>query len=522
MKKSALTFLTVLTGAMCLFAENDQNPLSYDYYIMGDQMVTGRDAGTLSNIKYKGFSSDIAPGSMISGVRTEDEKFLYRFQNIRTLPEINLENAVLQYWRQDEDGVWMTDSESGNGIANRRMDYDACFILVLDNSKSLGEGAHSVRQGAKEFIEEMYRTSNPEVGNIRIGIICFSTMDDTQVFPITRLTYANKTQMLNFINSQTTSRKATSMYYAINKGVDMLTEYADQNEFNSYEGTHILTFTDGLDNTSQLESEGLYSINDVASFVENKMRTTSIHGAEIDKWVIGVQGVDVPDQQLSRMKSKLSALSSQSNQFIWVDNFSNLAGMFARIAKSLTARWTNLYCTSALNHNGAVCWTYGVPKKYVAPKPKTESWNHSGWFFETGVGVMTGDVDTDFGWELGTGYRWHIAGGFSWEVFRIGFNTGVSYFTELIDLRFTTGFRYDTPRLDFLKGRALYANFVLGYGYVPYYELGGFVYEIGVGAKLTRNISLGLNWQGNAMEWDFDWDESSKWGIFGVKLEYLF
>lgn len=159
--------------------------------------------------------------------------------------------------------------------------------------------------------------------------------------------------------------------------------------------------------------------------------------------------------------------------------------------------------------------------------PKVESWNHSGWFFDTGIGVLVGDVDTDFAWEFGMGYRWHISSGFSWEILRMGFNTGVSNFTDIFDLRFTTGLRYDTPRFDFLKGRSLYADFVCGYGLVPEFEEGGFVYEIGLGAKLTRNFSLGLVWQGNTMSWEYyDWgyyyDVSSKWGMFGVKVEYLF
>lgn len=158
--------------------------------------------------------------------------------------------------------------------------------------------------------------------------------------------------------------------------------------------------------------------------------------------------------------------------------------------------------------------------------PKVESWNHSGWFINTGIGVLAGDVDTDFAWEFGTGYRWHIASGISWEIFRLGFNTGVSNFTEIFDLRFTSGLRYDTPRFDFLKGKSLYANFVCGYGYVPEFEAGGFVYEIGVGAKLSRHCSLGLVWQGNAMNWEYydgwyDYDVTSKWGMFGIKIEII-
>ena len=62
--------------------------------------------------------------------------------------------------------------------------------------------------------------------------------------------------------------------------------------------------------------------------------------------------------------------------------------------------------------------------KKETPK-KVESWNHSGFFFDTGIGVVAGDLDPDFGWEFGMGYRWHIASGISWEIARLGYNTGV-------------------------------------------------------------------------------------------------
>lgn len=164
-----------------------------------------------------------------------------------------------------------------------------------------------------------------------------------------------------------------------------------------------------------------------------------------------------------------------------------------------------------------------VTVKKETQKPVSESWNHSGWFFNTGIGVLAGDLDTDFAWEVGTGYRLHIASGISWEVFRFGFNTGVSNFADILDMRFTTGIRYDTPRIKVLGNRPIYANFVCGYGFVPELEEGGFVYEIGLGAKLSKHCSLGLIWQGNNATWEDDWYEySADWGMFGAKIEYQF
>lgn len=172
--------------------------------------------------------------------------------------------------------------------------------------------------------------------------------------------------------------------------------------------------------------------------------------------------------------------------------------------------------------------------KVKTEEPVVKSWNHSGLFLNTGIGVLTGDADTDFAWEFGWGYRWHITSGISWEVFRLGFDTGVSHFKDMFNLRFTTGVRYDTPRFDFLKGKSLYANFNLGYGIRPMADEseGGFVYEIGAGIKLNRKCSVGLFYQGNKDSYEYSYyiprygweyeDVDLNWGMFGIKIEYQF
>lgn len=362
MKKIYLCLIGIfIIGALNTFAQKTykgSNPLSYPYYIMGEQKITGRETSTLSNIKYKGFSSKTPAGGTVKGHRTNDEKFLYEFEKISTSPSINIDNKELQYWRQLDGGIWMSDAESGNATSNTKLDKDACFLLVLDESSSLGDDFYTVKQGTKVFIEEMYKASSE--GNIRIGIICFSTMDDTKIFPITSLTYSSMVKMQGFIENQYNRRKATSMYYSINKGINMLDEYVNQIvSSNEYENAHIITFTDGLDNTSQLEEEELYAANEIYQFVKNKLKTTKIKNKLIDSWVIGVQGDDVQTVQLDIMKNQLESLASRKSQFIWLNNISDLIGTFSSIAINLTDQWKNLSCTSALNHNGLVCWTLG-------------------------------------------------------------------------------------------------------------------------------------------------------------------
>ena len=367
MKRKIYLALILFLGAFSAFAESykSNNPMSYPYYIMGEQKITGRSTSTLNNIEYKGFDSRDSLGNIIrtlGGKRTIDEKIRYVFPRISTSPYIDLENKELQYWRQLDGGVWMSDAESGNATSNTKRDKDACILLVLDKSSSLGDDFNSVKQGANVFIDEMYKASSD--GNIRIGIIYFSTMDDTRIFDITPLTSSSKSRMQNFINNQSNTNKATSMYYSINKGIDMLDEYVkNMNSINIYENAHIITFTDGLDNTSQIEEANLYSSKEVYNHVEEKLKSKKIKEKLIDSWVIGVQGVDVQKVQLDIMKNQLESLASEESQFKFLNNMSELIETFSDIARKLTDQWKNLSCTSALNHNGLVCWTLGERPK---------------------------------------------------------------------------------------------------------------------------------------------------------------
>lgn len=149
--------------------------------------------------------------------------------------------------------------------------------------------------------------------------------------------------------------------------------------------------------------------------------------------------------------------------------------------------------------------------------------NHSGIFLNPGIGVVTGDCDTGFGFSFNMGYRWHIASGFSWDIVKVGINTDVINFTDMLDARFMSGFRYNTPVLFSDKG--LYVDFAVGYQFMTRdTALGGVAYEVGAGFNLTRTVSLGLVWEGSSVSDEFytpyyGWsDVKYSWGMFGVRL----
>lgn len=488
---------------------NSQNPLNYPYYIYGEQQIKGLKLSNLKNIKYKGFKSTNTKKSLPDSLRNTEhenispnlvkglgdeiyEKFLYEFEEISTIPEVSLANKRMQYWYQDENGEWWSDVEAGNGIANDRTDKETIFILVLDCSKSLEDDFKEVQAGAWSFIEDMYEYSNPNIGNIKIGIMYFSSMRNTEFFPITPLTHSNKEKIYNFMYGRHNDTKATAMYYAVNKGLDALYEYDNEKMQNIpaelYGGTHIITFTDGLDNTSQLEEQNLYTVSEVKRFVENRVHTTKIKNDTIVSWVIGAQGGDVQDEQLEKMKSQLKTLASTENHFIWMKKMSECIGIFKNLAKNCSRQWQNLSCTSSLSHTGPVCWTLG---EVIKPKAEKEM------LLGVNIGLGTDDcfdfnftVGVDFAYPFTSkfGFGGYFSLGYDYEFCakvgalatigdynkkKVKFLCGIGgHFGELggLDLRFGPMFR---------NGLYLFANPYIGSSVNDGYLGGGFTINIG-------------------------------------------
>ncbi len=154
----------------------------------------------------------------------------------------------------------------------------------------------------------------------------------------------------------------------------------------------------------------------------------------------------------------------------------------------------------------SLCCAFGI---YAQRAGEASVWNndsevnHSGFFLNPTIGVMTGDVDTDFGIDLTVGYRLNLVDGLSWDILKVGANTGVSNFSDLMTLRFLSGFRYNSPEI--VADKSLYADFSLGYCLMTEdTDLHGFAYEVGAGVNLTSNLSLGIVWEGNNPRYSYE------------------
>lgn len=157
--------------------------------------------------------------------------------------------------------------------------------------------------------------------------------------------------------------------------------------------------------------------------------------------------------------------------------------------------------------------------------------SRSGVFAEIGVGVTAGDINTDLGLSVGLGYRYHFGNGFCWDILKATYQapTVTTAFGEGSTMRFISAFRYNSAPI--LAGRPIYGTFGAGYQLnvydTDYWK--GFAYEIGVGVNLSRNVSLGLAWEGNVANYEYYdsyyydyYSGRANFGIFALKMGVQF
>lgn len=366
-----------MVGTLCslaVFAQSTANPLSYPYYISGTTSIDPNDGTViLSNISSRGFSFK---EENVKYSVEKNEKAVFTFEEITTSPKIQLAGKTLQYWRQDESGTWMTDAEGGNGIVENRVTKDIMVFLVLDCSSSLGEDFIKVKNGAIGFVNKLKQASGD--GHIKLGIIGFSSISNTKVLGTCPLTEAGYRSAINFISSLSVG-STTALYSATDIAIQILERGYGENGTADFDGAYMLVFTDGIDTGSRFNELKLFREADTYNYVQDRIRNTLINGKHIESYVIGAKGDDLKTaEQISKFKSRLEGLvdARYRNRFTYLENMTNLENTFSEIAEGLVQRWQTLYCNSAINHEGGVCWTYGelppAPKPVTVQKPKKE------------------------------------------------------------------------------------------------------------------------------------------------------
>ena len=513
-------------------AQNRTNPDVADYFIKGYLSIErgndGKPVYKLSDIQKRGISFD-DPGVMMMGEETPHEDVMFQFTHYTT-DYVGGITTPLDFWRYDESiHEWQPDVETRQGNAGVQEKKSMVLMLVLDCSSSLQNDFSFVQEAAKTFIKSMLDASGK--GNVKIGIVCFSKISETELFPITSLTNDSYYDMCRFINSRNV-QNGTALYYAMDKAIDVMESYCNtsipSNE--PLSSAMMVTFTDGLDQTSRDEEKEIYTADDYYIELQRKMKNKRFGGVPLQSKMRGVRGVDIAtDAQLG----KFSQIGNSLADFKLLNNVSELGQEFQYIAKSLIDEWAVLNCFVPNSFKGRVAWTYPSKKQIVVEKPK-EPRKKGKIFFGINVGVgLSNFYENYYQYDYGYYDEWYdnqksvaLTGGFD-LAFPIGkrINLG-AYVSGGYDFAGYAPILEAGPLMliNFNNGGSIY----LGGGYTYMFDSGH-----GSNLRLGYKFKNGLYLFGSYIYasdrgyssyweeyWEEGWDESTK--IWLINIGYSF
>ena len=373
-RRLLLTFigLAVSFMAMAQSKQNRTNPDDAQYFIKGNLSIekgaNGQTVYRLSEIDNQGIYFD-DPDAIRSGEPTLLEDVLFQFSRASTDYPGGIETP-LDFWRYDNSiNEWQPDMETRQGTAGVEEKKSMVGMLVIDCSSSIGSDFENVKNAAKDFVKFLYDASKG-TGNIKLGIVCFSKINETRVFDIRPLTYNSYMQMDTFINNRK-PENGTALYYAVDKVVELMNAYCEKsispNE--PLSAAFMVTFTDGLDQTSRNPDKNILTADnyydELLSKYGAKMQNIRIKDISLQHEIRGVKGNDIiSEAQLG----KFSRIGESLGNFKLLNNYSELGEEFAAIAQNLINQWRilNLYVPNSFS--GRVAWTYPGQKKKDKPK----------------------------------------------------------------------------------------------------------------------------------------------------------
>lgn len=137
-----------------------------------------------------------------------------------------------------------------------------------------------------------------------------------------------------------------------------------------YQGSFIVTFTDGYDNNSMDAKIGAPAEGKGDPYflhVRDKQLKKKIKSENIKSYVIAVPGKDVGDNK-EMFQSILKDLADP-DKFTLAENFDELNKLFENIANELLNQWVNLECYVPPRFKGKVRWTLDTDDLDMEPEP---------------------------------------------------------------------------------------------------------------------------------------------------------
>ena len=228
---------------------NRVHPNEASYKIEGNfhyRVIDNKVSYELTNVVPTGLS--FKKQDVYYGSQPEGKEVMFTFEKVVTEPGFpGFDN--ISYWYYDPDiADWQPDVEIKKGEQNAQLNKDVTMMLIIDCSSSLKNDFNVVKEATCNFLDLMYKTA-PN-GNLHIGIIGFSSIPDTQTFPIKPLDGASYNEMRNFIRNLRSSN-GTALFYAWDKAMEQTYSYINSGRMRQYTTSHFVTFTDGIDQTSQ-------------------------------------------------------------------------------------------------------------------------------------------------------------------------------------------------------------------------------------------------------------------------------
>lgn len=407
-------FLLCVIGMMIsvtIMAQVATNPDEAEYYIKGKLYVEDNGKGgvtfKLTDVEKKGITYS---GYTMYGTEEKENVYFTLYEAKTDYPDGF--DAKLQFWRYDEDiHEWQTDSEFRPSAMTYEETKTMAVMMLIDCSSSLGADFKTVKSGALNFIDRLYRASEGK-GNINLGIIGFSTIGETQVFPMKPLTYENykgEDGMKDFIdNTLYKTYEGTALYYSMDKAVDMIEDFYSKlsnTDKRNFANAVMVTFTDGLDQTSRNLEKKFLTTDAYYNYAKTLNGKAIGNNVQLCSILRGVLGKDITttaqEDKLKRIGNELSGgCSDMIEGFRLLDNVSQMYDEFDRIADNLITQWQNLRCYAPNSFEGRVAWTFRnaeKPKPLVVEKPrepKKEGNTIIG--INVGVGVSKENHDLDY------------------------------------------------------------------------------------------------------------------------------
>lgn len=352
-----------------------QTPDEAEYFIKGDLSIQkgadGKPEYTLTNVQTKGI--DFKMQDTFKGKVTDKEDVVFSFEDASTDYPGGFKNNVLQYWRFDDyEKIWQPESEVRQGSLENTTNKYMNIMLVVDCSSSLGSDFNIVRNNTLYFVEQLYNAS--PYGNIRLGIIAFSSIKETKVLDIRALNNSTKRDIDSFIRSLST-HNGTALYYSMDKALEMLEDDSEQYiKSNEYLGSYLITFTDGIDQQSQNFDKDIFVAEDYYNYIRPILKDNNtrkkIYGRNIETRILSVKGNDITSAKLEeKFDNDLKAIC---DNYTKMRNINELQNEFANISKLLIDKSMQLQCYVPMGFRGRVGWTFSSVKKEPVVEYKPE------------------------------------------------------------------------------------------------------------------------------------------------------